>query len=158
MTIYKIEDYLKDKEMGPNVGADLRGMHSPSYIRDQVKKFSEKRRKGRFFSSLISRFFFLLLLVADILWGVFSFLFFLFKLLLNCLTLFISPTLKESMKYSWLCVQRSLVCFAALFIAIFNPSLGIMVACLYFLMYDKSGVEEIVPSSLRDQFRDFFPS
>ena len=157
MTIYKIEDYLKDKEMGPKVGVDLRGIHSPSF-RDQVKNFSEKKGKGRFFPSFISRLFFFLLLIADILWGAFSFLFFLFKLLLNCLTLFMSSPLKESMKYSWLCVQRSLLCFVALFIAIFNPSLGIMVACLYFLMYDKSGVEEIVPSSLRDQFRDFFPS
>jgi len=29
---------------------------------------------------------------------------------------------------------------------------------MYFLMYDKTGVDEIVPTSLKDQFRDIFPT
>ncbi len=59
-------------------------------------------------------------------------------------------------KKAWLSIKRSLACGLALLAAIFSPAFGIMIACTYFLMYDKSGIEEIVPVSLQDQFRDFF--
>ena len=36
--------------------------------------------------------------------------------------------------------------------------ISIKFSCMYFLMYDKNGVDEIVPSSLKDQFRDIFPN
>ena len=46
--------------------------------------------------------------------------------------------------------------FFRFFVAIFSPSLGIMFSCTYFLMYDKAGIDEIVPSALQDQFKGFF--
>jgi hypothetical protein len=58
---------------------------------------------------------------------------------------------------AWVSLRRSLVCGVSLFIALFNPAFGIMIACTYFLMYDKSGIEEVVPSSLQSQFKEFFP-
>jgi hypothetical protein len=66
--------------------------------------------------------------------------------------------LLDSFLETWLSFKRSLVCAIALFVAIFAPALGIMFSCMYFLMYDKSGVDEVVPASLRDQFKDFLPS
>ncbi len=36
-----------------------------------------------------------------------------------------------------LTIKRALVCGISLFIALFNPAFGIMIACTYFLMYDK---------------------
>jgi len=56
----------------------------------------------------------------------------------------------------WLAIKRSFVCALALMTAVFSPAFGIMIACTYFLMYDKTGIEEIVPESLQDQFREFF--
>jgi hypothetical protein len=31
-----------------------------------------------------------------------------------------------------------------------------MIACTYFVMYDKEGIEEVVPASLQEQFKEFF--
>ena len=59
--------------------------------------------------------------------------------------------------HAWVSLRRSLVCGVSLFIALFSPAFGIMIACTYFLMYDKSGIEEVVPSSLQSQFKEFFP-
>ncbi|MBI3236532.1 MAG: hypothetical protein HYZ48_02320 [Chlamydiales bacterium] len=56
----------------------------------------------------------------------------------------------------WLTVKRSLVCGLSLFITLFSPAFGIMIACTYFLMYDKTGIEEVVPASLQSQFKEFF--
>ena len=53
-------------------------------------------------------------------------------------------------------MRRALVCGLSLLIAICSPAFGIMVACTYFLMYDKEGIEEVVPASLQDQFTSFF--
>jgi len=55
----------------------------------------------------------------------------------------------------WLNLKRAGICGVALVIALFSPSLGIMIACTYFLMYDKAGIQEVVPTSLQDQFKDF---
>ena len=57
---------------------------------------------------------------------------------------------------SWISLKRSFICGIALVLALLSPALGIMIACTYFLMYDKSGVEEVVPSALREQFKDLF--
>jgi hypothetical protein len=57
---------------------------------------------------------------------------------------------------SWLSIKRAFICSVALFLGCLSPSLGIMIACAYFLMFDKSGVEEVVPASLREQFKDLF--
>jgi uncharacterized membrane protein len=147
MTIYKIEDYLNEKKETTH----------PISLTEQIRGFSKRKPKSSFFSSFAARFLFVLLLIADIIWGVVSILLTFVKVILNCTTLFMIDSLKDSMRKSWQAVVRSLACMLALIIAIFAPSLGIMFACLYFLMYDKNGVEEVVPSSLRDQFQDFFP-
>jgi len=33
-----------------------------------------------------------------------------------------------------------------------------MVACTYFLMYDKKGIDEVVPGPIRAQFKELFNS
>ena len=38
----------------------------------------------------------------------------------------------------------------SLIVAIVSPALGTMFACTYFLMYDKKGIDEVVPSILQD--------
>ena len=53
-------------------------------------------------------------------------------------------------------MRRSIVCSLALFVGLFSPPFGIMVACTYFLMYDKAGMEEVVPAPLQAQFKDIF--
>jgi len=30
-----------------------------------------------------------------------------------------------------------------------------MIACTYFMMYDKKGIQEVVPRSLQEQFQEF---
>jgi hypothetical protein len=44
----------------------------------------------------------------------------------------------------------------ALLIALLSTGFGIMIACTYFVMYDKEGIDEVVPSSLREHFKEFF--
>ena len=119
---------------------------------------SEEGEKGQIFSAIAARFFFLLLLAADVVWSLYSLTSTSVKFVLAALSAFQLPPLNRSLHRSWLGFKRSLVCGIALFVAIFAPALGIMFSCMYFLMYDKSGVEEVVPSSLRDQFKDFLPS
>lgn len=113
--------------------------------------------RGQFFSSLAARLFFLLLFAADLLWFVYTVLLFLFGGMLFCLSLGRSSYFKKVSKNRWISCRRSLVCGVSLLIALFSPALGIMLACTYFLMYDKSGIEEVVPSSLQAQFKEFFP-
>jgi hypothetical protein len=57
---------------------------------------------------------------------------------------------------SWLSLKRALVCGLSLFISLFSTGLGVMIACTYFVMYDKEGIEKCVPSSLQNHFQDFF--
>jgi hypothetical protein len=113
--------------------------------------------RGRFFSSLAARLFFLILWIADLLWAGYA-------LVLVCLSLLVIALswgkwnyFKQLREQAWLSLRRSLVCGVSLFLALFSPSFGIMIACTYFLMYDKSGIEEVVPSSLQTQFKEFFP-
>ncbi|MFZ4773118.1 MAG: hypothetical protein ACOYK9_03920 [Chlamydiia bacterium] len=114
--------------------------------------------QGSLFSALAARLFFFILLLADIAWGIYSFVALVVKLVLCGLTFNKLEPLNASLSRTYLSFKRSLVCAIALMVALFSPALGIMFSCMYFLMYDKSGVEEIVPTSLRDQFRDIFPS
>lgn len=113
--------------------------------------------RDRFFSSLVTRLFFFLLLLGDVFWTAYALVLFLFASCGSALTFRKVPyftTLKET---TWLSLRRALVCGISLFIALFSPAFGIMVACTYFLMYDKSGIEEVIPSSLQSQFREFIP-
>ena len=112
--------------------------------------------KSAVFSSIAARLFFFMLLLADLFWGVFSTFLFVGSLALNILTGFKIFRLKKFFLRRWLNIKRAFVCGISLFVALFSPALGTMFACTYFLMYDKKGIEEVVPSILQDQFREFF--
>lgn len=114
-------------------------------------------KKSGWLSSLIARLFFVALLILDLGWGCYSF----FMLLLGSLgAMFSFGRIQFFLKIqskSWLSIKRAIVCALALMTAVFTPAFGIMIACTYFLMYDKNGIEEIVPESLQGQFKEFFP-
>lgn len=111
--------------------------------------------KDRFFSSMTARIFFLLLLIGDLAWAAWTLLKVVLLVPLFCVTLGRSYPLKESFRKAWISLKRAGVCGISLLIALFSPALGIMVACTYFLMYDKAGIHEVVPRSLQDQFQEF---
>jgi hypothetical protein len=118
---------------------------------------TQANARSRFFSSLAARLFFFLLLVGDLLWICYA----LSLLTVSLLGMLLSwgklrqfNAIKDN---AWVSLRRSLVCGVSLFISLFSPAFGIMIACTYFLMYDKSGIEEVVPSSLQSQFKEFFP-
>ena len=156
MAIYNIFDYSDRAHVDGHHARDPFGVQETFEFYSHTTE-PETEEKGHLFSVLAARFFFLLLLLADVLWGVYSLVAMGFKTLLCVLTMFKFPSLIDSLALSWLDVRRSLVCGIALFVALFSPALGIMFSCMYFLMYDREGVDEIVPASLRDQFTDFFP-
>jgi hypothetical protein len=114
-------------------------------------------KRDRFFSAVAARLFFLLLLIGNLLWTCCALIRFSFSLIGQMVTANKVSYFKKAGEKSWISLRRSLVCGVSLFIALFSPALGIMVACTYFLMYDKSGIEEVVPSSLQSQFKEFFP-
>jgi hypothetical protein len=72
------------------------------------------------------------------------------------LTFFKSPLFFAQVNKACVSVRRAFVCGLSLIVALFSPAFGIMVACTYFLMYDKAGIEEVVPRSLQEQFKEFF--
>ena len=111
--------------------------------------------KDRFFSSMTARLLFFLLLVGDIAWASWTFAKMAVLLPLFCLTFGKSARIKTGMQKGWVSLKRAGVCGIALVIALFSPALGIMVACTYFLMHDKSGIQEVIPRSLQDQFQEF---
>jgi len=115
------------------------------------------KSRDRFFSSLFARLFFFLLLIADLLWMFYSAFIFLISVCGSLITFNKVSLFKKWRCSIWLSLKRSLVCAVSLILALFAPAFGILVACTYFLMYDKSGIEEVVPSSLQEQFRDFMP-
>lgn len=156
MTIYNIFDYAETAETfdAPE--------DATAFIKDKVRKNDNyiqdpTSKKDAFFSAFFARMFFLCLLGADALWGAFSIVLFVVKLALNIITLFHVKPLVKSLKRSFLAIKRSIVCFIALTIALISPALGIMFSCMYFLMYDKNGVDEIVPSSLKSHFKEILP-
>ena len=112
--------------------------------------------KTRWFSAVASRFFLALLLVANVVWTAYVVLFLLLYLSLMALTFGQIAFFKTKSAKAFLGLKRSLVCALSLFVALFSPAFGIMVACTYFLMYDKAGIDEVVPSSLQEQFKEFF--
>ncbi|MGH2613506.1 MAG: hypothetical protein ACRDFB_10730 [Rhabdochlamydiaceae bacterium] len=111
--------------------------------------------KDRFFSSVTARVLFFLLLLGDIAWAFWTFVKIAIFLPLFFLTFGKSTRIKLRMQKGWISLKRAGVCGISLMIALFSPALGIMVACTYFLMYDKSGIQEVVPRSLQDQFQEF---
>lgn len=115
-----------------------------------------EKRSG-VFSAIAARLFFSLLLLGDFLWAGYSFLLFAFGAIGQLFTVSKVKYFREVRENAWISLRRSLVCGVCLFIALFSPAFGIMVACTYFLMYDKSGIEEVVPASLQSQFKEFLP-
>ena len=112
--------------------------------------------KSRFFSALAARLFFFMLLLADMAWCVYATALFGISLMLNLLTGFRVSALRRFHRRRYLNFKRCFVCGISLAVALFSPALGTMFACTYFLMYDKKGIEEVVPSVLQDQFREVF--
>lgn len=159
MAIYNIFDYYERdvSEKRPHASSQINPDALTSHrIGDNYIK-EEPTSKAHLFSAIAARFFFFLLLVADLIWGIYSTILFCIKAPCYLLSFGAIPLLKTSCGRTWLNIKRSLVCGIALFIAIFSPALGIMFSCMYFLMYDKNGIEEVVPASLRDQFKEMFP-
>ncbi len=113
---------------------------------------SSVRIRDVFFSGLMARLFFLILLVADLLWVLYAAFLVTFSVVLQLITFFKTSSLREFTAFSWLKLKRSLVCGISLCVALFSPAFGIMIACTYFLTYDKAGMEEVVPSSLQAHF------
>ncbi len=107
------------------------------------------------FSAIAARLFFFLLLLADVLWMCYALLLLLVTVVGALLTMFRVKGFIEMRANAVLTIKRSLICGVSLFIALFSPAFGIMIACTYFLMYDRVGIEEIVPASLQSQFKEF---
>ena len=115
-----------------------------------------QRKKGGWLSSLVARLFFIALLILDISWGLYAFVMLVLSSIGAMLSFGRLAFFTRMQSKSLLSMKRSLVCALALITAVFSPAFGIMIACTYFLMYDKSGIEEIVPESLQEQFKEFF--
>ena len=107
----------------------------------------------RFFSSLTARILFFLLLIGDFCWGAYSLSMILLVAPFHLLTG--RKLFNHLLKKKWISLKRSGICGVSLFIALFSPALGIMIACTYFMMYDKQGIQDVVPRSLQDQFQEF---
>ena len=120
------------------------------------KKTSGPEEKGHLFSTIAARLFFFILLVTDLIWGLCTLGLFFLSLFANLLTGFKFKKLKTYYQRRYLNLKRAAISAIALIVALFSPALGTMIACSYFLMYDKKGVEEFVPSVLQDQFQEFF--
>ncbi|MFI5333983.1 MAG: hypothetical protein ACHQT8_02305 [Chlamydiales bacterium] len=132
-------------------------LHTPKNGSSDAAELSESKR-DRLFSIVAARLFFVLLLVADLLWASYSLILLGLTLLFSLLTGGRMPLVKKLTHKFWMGFKRSLVCGLSLLIALFSPAFGIMIACTYFMMYDKAGLEEVVPTSIQTQFKDLFAS
>ncbi|MFS8563476.1 MAG: hypothetical protein LVR00_03785 [Rhabdochlamydiaceae bacterium] len=112
-------------------------------------------KKDRFFSSLTARLLFFVLFLGDVVWLGYTLCLFTVFFVANLVTFFRFKACQSVLRKKWIALKRSSVCAVALVVALFSPALGIMVACTYFLMYDKTGIQEVVPSSLEEQFKEF---
>jgi hypothetical protein len=157
MAIYNIFDYAEKTSSNLQSEDAHKTLEKITLAEAKVGLQEEvESARDRFFSSLGARCFFLLLLFADIGWGVYVILRLIAIACLSCMTLCKVALFNRWFVRSYLAFKRFLVAGLSLFVALISPALGIMFACTYFLMYDKEGIEEIVPSSLREQFRGFF--
>ena len=110
---------------------------------------------GNLFATIAARLFFFILLITDVFWGCYTLTLLLLSLPFNALTAFKVHKLTRFLKKRYLNLKRSAICCVALIVSLFSPALGTMIACSYFLMYDKEGIQEVVPSVLQDQFQEF---
>jgi hypothetical protein len=153
MAIFDMYNAKPNKEIKEPVFAQEVTPDTVSF-EDKVKAASFS--KDRFFSTACIRLFFLVLLAVDVLWGIYCLFKMVFCLLLSGCFFYKKDVWERSLSRSWLSFKRSLVCALALFVSLFSTGFGIMIACTYFVMYDKEGIDEVVPSSLREYFKEFF--
>lgn len=137
------------------------GNHKPelgAHISDMTLggKLESPEEKGHLFSTIAARLFFFILLLSATFWGIYTLALLVLCLPFNLLFGFKIYKLKQFLLRRYLNIKRAAISVIALLVALFSPALGTMIACSYFLMYDKKGIEEIVPSVLQDQFQEFF--
>lgn len=157
MAIYNIFDYTEKASSNLSSQEAQKTLEKVNVAQARVGFQEESPSlKDRFFSSLGARFFFLLLLVADLFWGMYVIAGLALILSFSIMTFFKIPFFNRLLSRFYLSLKRFLVAGLSLFVSLISPALGIMFACTYFLMYDKDGIEEIVPASLRAQFKEFF--
>lgn len=150
-----IDMFKQEKKSDP----DQSFLTEVSFVEEDSGVFKETKKrfsKDALLSILCVRLFFLVLFFCTIVWFAYTFCKVVLCSFLNICFWGSSQRLNLKLSKSWLSLKRSFICGIALLLALLSPSLGIMIACAYFLMYDKSGVEEVVPSSLREQFKDLF--
>jgi hypothetical protein len=150
MAIYDISEVTK-LESAEEVSSSKESLENPEELVDKPLK-----QKDRIFSAILARLFFVLLFLGNCLWIVYALLLFTLSGVGILLSFGKLKVFSELNATAYLTIKRAMVCGISLFIALFNPAFGIMVACTYFLMYDKSGIEEVIPSSLQSQFSEFF--
>ena len=158
MPIYDIFEHVDKRTKQDDSAASHISLspQSSEFTLREDKETKTPSAKHALFTTIAARLFFLMLLFVDIAWGFFSLVLFICSLIGNVCTGFKLLKLKKIFQKKWLNIKRSLVCGLSLFVAIISPALGTMFACTYFLMYDKKGIEEVVPSILQDQFKEFF--
>src|SRR5271170_4108942 len=143
------ESEVKTSALTQRCHADEEGSSAGSG--NEVFQTKEKKR-DRIFSAMAARLFFLLLVAADLLWIGYALVLLAISVVGFSFTGGRVPYFKNLSEKAWVVLRRSLVCGISLIIALFSPAFVIMIACTYFLLYDKTGIEEVVPSSLRSQF------
>jgi len=123
---------------------------------DGIEPKEEKSQGGHLLSSLLTRGCFLLLLLASSAWVVYSTLMLMFSSAGFLLSFGKSSLCKRGVKKFFLMLRRSIISLLSLAIGLFSPPFGIMVACTYFLMYDKAGMDEVIPASFQAQVKEIF--
>ena len=153
MTIIDINEYKKklNSEQKKPLELDSKAFYS------KFEKLKNKTSSSGIKTKVSTKLFFIFLMSLNAVWFGLAFFSVLILLFLNLITFFSLDRLKKILDKVYISLKRSSVCFIALLVAIFNPALGIMFSCLYFMTYDKMGIEEIIPSSLKEQFKEFFP-
>lgn len=155
MAIYHLEDtettFHQDQQL------DLFGQPN-EHRKDPQESAPESvdTPKEKFASGFMARALFFILMIMDLGWLIFSLASVLIALSFHLCLLGRSKTTMRWMAKSFLSVRRATVCFIALTFALFCPGFGITVACAYFLMFDRSGIDECIPASLKSQFQEFF--
>ena len=153
MAIFDMYNTTSKEESKESVFASDLSAHAATF-EQKVKAASFS--KDRLLSMVCIRLFFLVLLVADLFWGAFCLLKMVFCLMLSGCFFYKKEVWENSLSRAWLSLKRSMVCGLSLFVSIFSTGFGIMIACTYFVMYDKDGIQEVVPASLQDHFKQFF--
>lgn len=151
MAIYDISEVTKLESIEKGATSKESLETSGEELREEPLK-----KKDRIVSAILARLFFVLLFLGDCLWIAYALVLFTASGIGILLSLGKVNVFFKLNATALLTVKRAIVCGVSLFLALFSPAFGIMIACTYFLMYDKSGIEEVIPSSLRSQFSDFF--